>query len=80
MLLREALHGDSTPALSRQQAVQTGSRQRPVVEAPGGWQGVGMLEETKERTKGSLLGGPSGQTVIARWTRIPACTGVKVRC
>jgi hypothetical protein len=90
MSLREAMHGESTRARTGERATRAGVKGRPVTEllvfesrmdthAPG----------VTERTKGSLLllGQPSdqvGQTVIARWSRIPsskqACTGVKVRC
>lgn len=37
MLLGEAMHGESTQALSEEQAVLPGSRQRPVTEVSGVW-------------------------------------------
>lgn len=88
MSSREAMHGESTRARTGERATRAGVEWRPVTEL--------LVFESRmdthtpgvtERTKGSLLGQPSdqvGQTVIARWSRIPsskqACTGVKVRC
>lgn len=53
------MHGESTQAPSGEQAGWPGSEQRPGDE--GVWcldEAVVCSERTKERTKGSLLGGP----------------------
>jgi hypothetical protein len=53
------MHGESTQALSREQAVQTGTTQTPVTEAAGVCEVLRVRGVTEERTKGSMLGGLS---------------------
>lgn len=65
MLLREAMHGESTQALSRGRAVQAGGRKRPSRRLRALGEVLGMLPRTRERTKDSLLRGPSDQVRLS---------------
>lgn len=55
------MHGESTQALSGEQAVLPGSRQRPVAEVWCLGKALVGSRRTKERTKGAL-GGPSDRS------------------